>query len=69
MSVSYDKIYNLSVGDVLSIKKPNKITGFIQDQAIFLGNYKRFNEQSIIFIEEFIDSSSESNQDKEYSNE
>ncbi|ACL30456.1 FliM/FliN family flagellar motor switch protein [Buchnera aphidicola] len=69
ISVSYDKIYNLSVGDVLSIKKPNKITGFIQDQAIFLGNYKRFNEQSIIFIEEFIDSSSESNQDKEYSNE
>ncbi|WP_284443264.1 FliM/FliN family flagellar motor switch protein [Buchnera aphidicola] len=69
ISVSYNKIYNLLAGDVLLIEKPDKITGFVEDQAIFLGSYKRFNEQSIVFIEEFINNNLESNQDKEQSNE
>ncbi|QCI22542.1 FliM/FliN family flagellar motor switch protein [Buchnera aphidicola] len=69
ISVSYNKLYNLSVGDVLLIEKPDKITGFIEDQAIFWGSYKRFNEQSIVFIEEFINNNLESNQDKEQSHE
>ncbi|QIQ41693.1 MAG: flagellar motor switch protein FliM [Buchnera aphidicola (Microlophium carnosum)] len=69
ISISYDKIYNLSVGDILPIKKPNKITAFIKDQAIFFGDYKTFNEQSIVFIEEFINNNLESDQDKERSHE
>lgn len=69
ISISHNEIVNLSVGDVLSINKPNEIVGFIEDQAIFFGNYKSFNEQSIVFIEEFIDSNMESNQNKEYCNE
>ncbi|WP_261979274.1 FliM/FliN family flagellar motor switch protein [Buchnera aphidicola] len=69
ISISHDKISNLSIGDILSIQKPNKIVGFIEDQEVFLGNYKRFNEQSIVFIEEFIHSNIEFNQDKECFNE
>lgn len=53
-SVSYDKLYNLSVGDVLLIQKPEKITGYLENKPIFLGNCKIFNERSVIFIEEFI---------------
>ncbi|WP_144011078.1 FliM/FliN family flagellar motor switch protein [Buchnera aphidicola] len=61
ISIPYNALYNLSVGDVLSVKNPNKTIGFIEDEAIFFGNYNRFNEQSIVFIEEFINNNLESN--------
>ncbi|CAL4326142.1 flagellar motor switch protein FliN [Buchnera aphidicola] len=63
LSISYKELRNLSVGDVLSIQKPDKIIGCIENKSIFFGKYKRFNAQSIIFIEEFINI--ESTQDKE----
>ncbi|QCI19662.1 MAG: FliM/FliN family flagellar motor switch protein [Buchnera aphidicola (Brevicoryne brassicae)] len=68
ISIPHDKIYNLSVGDVFLINKPDKIIGFLENQPIFFGKYKRFNEQSIIFIEEFINNL-ESKKDKEYFDE
>jgi flagellar motor switch protein FliM len=69
ISIPHDKLHTLSVGDILSIKNPNEIIGYIENKPIFFGSYKRFNEQKIIFIEKFIDSNLESNKDKEYSRE
>jgi len=69
ISISREELYKLSIGDVLSIKKPDKIIGFIEDKPIFLGDVKRFNEQSVVFIEKFINNDLESNKDGGYSNE
>jgi len=69
ISISREELYKLSIGDVLTIKKPDKIIGFIEDKPIFLGDAKRFNEQSVVFIEKFINNNLESNKNEEYSNE
>lgn len=61
ISIACDKFYNLSVGDILPIKNPDKITAFIEKKPLFIADYKRFNEQSIIFVEEFINNNLESN--------
>lgn len=68
ISITYDKICNLSVGDIFLINKPEKIIGFLENKPIFFGKYKRFNEQYIVFIEEFINNV-EFKKDKEYFNE
>ncbi|AHG60287.1 flagellar motor switch protein FliN [Buchnera aphidicola] len=65
ISISYNEFYNLSIGSILLMEKPDKIIAFIGNKSVFYGNYKRFNEQSIIFIDEFINKNLESNQDKE----
>ncbi|WP_261979688.1 flagellar motor switch protein FliN [Buchnera aphidicola] len=65
ISIAYKKLNNLSVGDILSINKPNKIILFIENKPVFFAEYKRFNKQSIIFIKEFISNNLESNQYKE----
>lgn len=56
LSILKEELYTLSKGDVLPINKPNKIIGYIENQPVFLADYKRLNEKSIIFIEEFINS-------------
>ncbi|QCI23647.1 flagellar motor switch protein FliM [Buchnera aphidicola (Macrosiphoniella sanborni)] len=68
-SISKDQLYNLSKGDILPIKKPDKIIGYIENQPVFFADYKRFNKQYIIFIEEFINNNLELNQEKASFNE
>ncbi|QCI15772.1 FliM/FliN family flagellar motor switch protein [Buchnera aphidicola] len=69
ISISCEKFYSLSVGDILSIQNPNNITGYINNVPILTGKYRRFHEQSIFFIEEFIDSHLECNINKDESHE
>ncbi|QCI21971.1 flagellar motor switch protein FliN [Buchnera aphidicola] len=54
ISISYNKFLTLSVGDVFLIENPDRIIGFLENKPIFFAKYKRFNEQSIVFIEQFI---------------
>lgn len=61
ISISHDKIRTLSVGDILMIKKPDRVIGYIEKKPVFLASYKRFNKQSIIFIKDFIDKNLKSN--------
>ncbi|CAL4318819.1 FliM/FliN family flagellar motor switch protein [Buchnera aphidicola] len=49
-----DNFNKLSEGDILSLKNPKKIIAFIEKKPIFLGEHKIFNNQSIVFLEEFI---------------
>ncbi|QCI20822.1 flagellar motor switch protein FliM [Buchnera aphidicola (Hyperomyzus lactucae)] len=69
VSIPYDKFYTLSVGDILPIENPNKVIGYIENKPIFIGKYKRFHEQKIVFIEKFINSNLDSNKDEEYFHE
>ncbi|ANZ22323.1 hypothetical protein ATN01_00390 [Buchnera aphidicola (Diuraphis noxia)] len=66
--ISYKKLNSLLIGDVLLIDNPNTVIGFLEDQPVFSGKYKRFNEKCIFFIEKFIDNS-EIKKDKEHVNE
>lgn len=61
--ISLEKFSSLSEGDILYIKNPNKVLGYLGKKPIFFGNYKRFNQQLVVFIEEFITIESNTNKD------
>jgi flagellar motor switch protein FliM len=70
ISMPYDKFCALSVGDVLPLKKPDQVIGVLDNKPIFFGNYQRFNQQNVVFVEEFINHYNlELNKDKECSYE
>ncbi|CAL4318791.1 Flagellar motor switch protein FliM [Buchnera aphidicola (Protaphis terricola)] len=46
--------HRFSIGDILEIKNPDQIIAYIDNKPIFLGHYKYFNKNLVVFMDKFI---------------